>query len=233
LVAWSVYLALALTIPAALLGLAGSLAMALWGGQFRKKGFFKKLLLVNSFLIFIWLTIPFSFSVPGEVWWGWKKFEITHEGALLAAFLSLKAMGITTGALTITGISSVLEFMTGAKALGVPDKLVSLMLLMTRYVKVVGHEYGHLRDAMRIRGFQANFSMHVLKSLANLCGMLLVRGFERAERVYAAMLCRGYHGKFYVEGTLGIKAIDYYFVFFVLGWGALITVANIKWKTLI
>jgi cobalt/nickel transport system permease protein len=53
-----------------------------------------------------------------------------------------------------------------------------------------------LRIAMRVRGFRPGSNRHTWRSLGYLVGMLLVRSLERAERVRAAMLCRGYTGQF-------------------------------------
>jgi cobalt/nickel transport system permease protein len=38
--------------------------------------------------------------------------------------------------------------------------------------------------------------MHTYRTYAYLCGMLLVRASARAQRVYNAMKCRGFSGRF-------------------------------------
>ncbi|MDR1164882.1 MAG: cobalt ECF transporter T component CbiQ [Deltaproteobacteria bacterium] len=223
---WSVLLAVQNNQAAAYWGLGGSALIAALAGQIFRLAFWRKIFLVNVFLLFIWLAIPFSFSVPGETLWVAGGVAVTREGVSLALLLSVKALSITMGALALAAASDVLELLGGARALGVPEKVVSLMLLMTRYVAVVGHEFGRLRDAMRIRGFRARFSLHSLRSLANLCGALLVRGFERAERVYAAMLCRGYKGKFYFAKSSRLTRADLLFAVLALLLGARVLFAN-------
>ncbi|MDR0622773.1 MAG: energy-coupling factor transporter transmembrane protein EcfT, partial [Deltaproteobacteria bacterium] len=95
-----------------------------------------------------------------------------------------------------------------ARALGAPEKLAAMLSLMTRYVTVIRDEFERLVWAMKIRGFKASTSLHCLRSYANLAGVLLVRGLDRGERVYAAMLCRGYKGRFYFSLERPINRTD-------------------------
>lgn len=61
---------------------------------------------------------------------------------------------------------------------------------------------------MRARGFKSGLNGHSLRSLANLVGMLLVRSVDRAERVHAAMLCRGYNGRFWIQDDFSLGRLD-------------------------
>ncbi|MDR0355055.1 MAG: cobalt ECF transporter T component CbiQ [Deltaproteobacteria bacterium] len=197
LIVWSVVLALLDAYPAVLCGLAGSLVLSILAAPANPFAYLKTLLVINLFLVFIWLVLPFSFSMPGEALWSFGPFVLTKEGVLLSGLLSLKALGISAGAMAVTSVSSVFELMAAARSLGAPEKLTAMLVLMTRYVRVIGDERERLSWAMKIRGFKATSSLHCLKSYANLAGILLIRGLDRGERVHAAMLCRGYKGRFY------------------------------------
>ena len=48
------------------------------------------------------------------------------------------------------------------------------------------------------RGFRPRLDRHTYRSLGYLVGMLLVRSFDRAERILAAMKCRGFQGHFFI-----------------------------------
>jgi cobalt/nickel transport system permease protein len=206
LAAWSVYLAVLKRPESAMAGLLGSVVLAYLAGVRAPWPFLKKLLLINSFLIFIWLLLPASYS--GRTVFQLGPIAISAEGLALCALLSLKALAITAGALSITSAAGVFEFLSGARALGLPEKLAALAMLMTRYVSVVGQEYARLHLAMRARGFQNRLTFHTLRSYANLCGNLLVRGLDRAERVQAAMLCRGYSGRFFFAKDFSFRRQD-------------------------
>jgi cobalt/nickel transport system permease protein len=216
LVVWSVVLALVKTRDAALLGLSGSLLMALGSGSLLNASFIKRLFAVNSFLIFVWLLLPWSFSIKGEALFSIGPLTMTREGFDLTLLISVKALSIVAGAMAITSSSSIMELLAGAKALGVPEKAISLLLLMIRYISVVGEEYGKLRGAMKVRGFKAGFNKRSFRSIGNFCGMLLLRGIERAERVRAAMLCRGYKGKFWLRTRFKLKRRDFLFILFIM-----------------
>jgi cobalt/nickel transport system permease protein len=137
-----------------------------------------------------WGLSPFSPS-PG---WG----AVSDHAPLLAAAIALKANAIVLGLLALlTGM----EAATLGHALAhlrVPQKLVHLLLMTTGYLEVLRREYGRLRGAMRVRCFRPHVSGHTYRTYGYLVGMLLVRSFERAERVVAAMKCRGLRGRFYL-----------------------------------
>jgi cobalt/nickel transport system permease protein len=69
-------------------------------------------------------------------------------------------------------------------------------MFTVRYLDLLHHEYERLRRAMRARGFRPGPNAHTLRTLGHLVGMLLVRAFDRSERVLAAMKCRGFRGRF-------------------------------------
>ena len=63
-------------------------------------------------------------------------------------------------------------------------------------------------NAIKIRGFQPGTNMHTYRTYAYLLGMLLVKSYHRAERVRAAMLCRGFEGRFYELTEFSMRPRD-------------------------
>ena len=82
--------------------------------------------------------------------------------------------------------------------LRVPDKLTQLFLTTVRYIEVLFMEYRRLVQAMKIRAFSPAMTKHTYRAYSYLVGMLLVKSFDRAERISAAMKCRGFKGRFYI-----------------------------------
>ncbi|MDR1872346.1 MAG: cobalt ECF transporter T component CbiQ [Deltaproteobacteria bacterium] len=228
LVLWSFLLAFLETKDAALAGLLGSSLLYLLSGPKNVFWGLKNLLTINLFLVFVWLILPFSFSYPGSIVYRLGPLAVTREGLDLSILLSLKALAITLGAMAITGASSVFDLLAGARRLGAPEKLVALLLLMTRYTQVIGEQYHRLRQAMRVRGFNPKTNFHTLRSYANLAGLLLVRGIDRAERVQAAMLCRGYTGRFWIRTDFKFQPRDFLIIFLVLCLSCLVTVIDAR-----
>jgi cobalt ABC transporter, permease protein CbiQ len=204
---WSFLLALTSGLSAAGLGLAFSLLLAVWA-RLSPAESLRRLAAVNVFILFMWLILPFSFSSPGTVVASLGFLEITREGLDLSLLLTLKANGVALGAMALLGSSPPLELAAAARSLGAPEKLTAMFLLMIRYFQVIHQEYGRLRVAMRARGFKSGLNSHSLRSLANLVGMLLVRSVDRAERVHAAMLCRGYNGRFWIKDDFSLRRLD-------------------------
>jgi cobalt/nickel transport system permease protein len=77
-------------------------------------------------------------------------------------------------------------------------------------------EYRRLIKAVKIRGFHPGNNLHTYRTYAYLVGMLLVKSYERAERVRAAMLCRGFRGKFYDLREFELRTTDIIVMFLML-----------------
>jgi len=67
-------------------------------------------------------------------------------------------------------------------------------LLVYRYIFVLLDEVITMREAQRIRLGYRNWKSS-LKSVIDLGGNLILRAYDRAERVYEAMVVRGYAGE--------------------------------------
>jgi cobalt/nickel transport system permease protein len=215
ILAWSFLLALTQQIEAALAGLAGSVVLIIISGL-PPRLVIKRLSAVNFFILFLWLVLPFSFSYPGEVVARLGPLEVTRQGLDLAWLLTVKGNAVALGAVAFFGSSSIFELAAAAKRLGAPEKMTVIFVLMFRYLQVIGQEYARLRLAMKARGFRPAMTMHSYRSYANLIGMLLVRSMDRAARIHAAMLCRGYNGRFWLSGGACFKKTDWALSFLLL-----------------
>jgi cobalt/nickel transport system permease protein len=133
--------------------------------------------------------------------WGLSPFSpdaLSRAGPALAAAIALKANAIVLGLLALLGGMEAATLGHALAHLRVPKKFIHLLLMTTGYLEVLRREYGRLRGALRVRCFRPHVSGHTYRTYGYLVGMLLVRSFERAERVLAAMKCRGFRGRFYL-----------------------------------
>jgi cobalt/nickel transport system permease protein len=78
------------------------------------------------------------------------------------------------------------------RRLGVPAVFVSQLLFLYRYLFVLSEEAMRLVRARDMRSFGNRGSG--MKVVARLIGALFIRTVERAERIYSAMLTRGFNG---------------------------------------
>jgi cobalt/nickel transport system permease protein len=121
--------------------------------------------------------------------------SFNDRGFMLALLICLKASAI---ALLVEPLLSTSPFPVTIQALvrlRVPQMVCQMILLAHRYIFVFQHETSRMNKGMHMRGFRRRTDMETLRNIANFLGMLLVRSFERTQRVYEAMIARGYMGQ--------------------------------------
>ena len=170
------------------------------------KKVFVRLLMVNGLILFLWLLLPFT--VPGQTLWKFGPFAASGEGITLAAQITIRSNIIVLAFLALVSTTPVFALGHAMGNLGIPNKMVQLFFFTYRYIHVIYDEYQRLVKAMKIRGFRPKSNLHTYRTYAYLVGMLLVKSYERAERVREAMLCRGFRGRFYTLHEFSVGAVD-------------------------
>jgi cobalt/nickel transport system permease protein len=128
-------------------------------------------------------------------------FSASAEG--LARFLSiaLKSWISVQAALLLSATTPFPDLLLAMRAFRVPQMLVSVTGLMWRYLFVLADEAIRLMRARDARsGAEPGHRpgggvLWRARVTGGMAGSLFVRGFDRADRVYAAMLARGYDGE--------------------------------------
>jgi cobalt/nickel transport system permease protein len=113
-----------------------------------------------------------------------------------AAVITLKALAIVMLTLVLWATAPVEVTFKAAHALRVPGVVVQLLALTYRYLFLLLEELGRLRVALRVRGYRNRANRQSYRTVGHVAGALLVRSYERAERVGQAMRCRGFDGCF-------------------------------------
>ena len=155
----------------------------------------KRLVIVNTLILFLWLVLPFTFD--GEVLTRIGSFAIYRPGMVLAAQITLKSNAILLAFIALIATTSFSTLGHAMYRLRVPEKIVYLLLMTYRYIFVIEEEYLRLMRAIKIRGFRPGTNTNTYRTYSYVIGMLFVRAAARAERVHQAMQCRGFNGKFY------------------------------------
>ena len=163
--------------------------------QIRIRDLLKRIATVNALVLLLWLILPFTFK--GEILARIGAFAIYRPGVVLAAQITLKSNAILLAFIALIATMSLATLGHAMHRMGVPDKMVHLLLMTYRYIFVLEQEYLRLVRAAKIRGFQPGTNANTYRTYSYLIGMLFVRSAARAERVHQAMLCRGFKGKFY------------------------------------
>jgi cobalt/nickel transport system permease protein len=170
--------------------------------------------LANGFILFLWFFLPFSFD--GERAFTIGPLTATEEGLRYAVMITLRSNIILLALICLMSTTSIFTIGRALRQLLVPAKLIQLFFFTFRYLHVMQTEYQRLINAMKIRGFQPRTSMHTYRTYAYLFGMLLVRSYDRSERIRNAMLLRGFRGRFYDLGEFSLKPSDFVIMFFII-----------------
>ena len=149
----------------------------------------RRLLVEVPFVLFV-LVLPVLGGPPRLTAVG---IAVSVPGLHAAATITLKATFglLATGILAAT--TPLPEIITGLERLRVPRVFTTVAAFMVRYLEVLGGELARMRTAALCRGASPRWLWQVRDVTTGL-GALIVRSFERGERVYLAMASRGYTG---------------------------------------
>ncbi len=157
--------------------------------------YLRRLAVVGLFVAFFTVPLPLLLDGPGPVW-QIGPFTVSAYGLRVGLFVAGKALTVVTLMLVLLASAPLEDTLKAAHALRVPGLLVQLAVLTYRYIFVLAGEFGRLRIALRVRGYRNRANRHSYRTIGHVAGTLLVRGYERAERVGQAMRCRGFMGRF-------------------------------------
>lgn len=219
-----VMVAAAKAIPTALAGLVLSL-LCLALARLPLKKVIGRLLVVNSFILFLWVVLPLTY--PGDALFTLGPLSATREGLIFAGLITIKSNTIILALIALVATVPVITLGQAMHMMRFPDKLCHLLLFTYRYLYVFEQEFHRLAQAMKIRGFQPRTNLHTYRSYAYLAALLLVHSYDRADRVFEAMLCRGFHGVFYSLRTFAWQRRDG--VFMVTAMVALAALLYLEW----
>jgi cobalt/nickel transport system permease protein len=118
---------------------------------------------------------------------------VRQEGLLALLLVVVRFLCILTVGIVLFGSAPFLTTIKAMRALRLSPILADMMLLAYRYIFEIGRELGTMQTAMRLRHFdRGRLNPRALRTMAALAGTLLVRSYERSERIYKAMVLRGY-----------------------------------------
>ena len=193
----------------------------------------KRSLVIIPFVLVIAIFIPFfkegetagSFNV-----WLWE-VKVTYSGLLVLWNVTIKAWLSILSMVLLSATTRFADLLKGLGRLGMPTVMVMILSFMYRYIFVLVDEVIRLRRARDSRNFGGK-RLWQLKTIGNMAGTLFIRSYERGERVYAAMVARGFDGQTRTLTDLRFQAVDLYYTLgfaavlaligatILLGWGS-------------
>ncbi|MCL0075555.1 cobalt ECF transporter T component CbiQ [Dehalococcoidia bacterium] len=190
-------------------------------------------------LLLLRLTMPLVMAVivliiQTFLYGGTPLFTIPIWGFHLVGYAEGLARGLLIMGRVIGGVSLILflsmstptnKLLMAACWFRVPKLFIELTLLVYRYVFVLIEEVVAIRNAQKVRLGYRN-RRQGMKSLGILGGSLILRAYDRADRIFDAMIARGYTGTMAINyqprfgrkdylATLGLGAI--LVIFYLMG----------------
>jgi cobalt/nickel transport system permease protein len=155
----------------------------------------KKVLVILPFLVVVTVSIPFMKKDGGGGGYslGLGGFSISQNSLWILWNVVIKSC---LGAFSIILLSSTTSFpqlINGMEKLGSPKIFTMLASFMYRYSFILIDEMYRVKRARDSRCFGGRWFWQ-LKVIGHMIGTLFLRSYNRGERVYMAMLSRGYHG---------------------------------------
>jgi cobalt/nickel transport system permease protein len=165
---------------------------------------FKRSLLSMPFLL---AALPLVFQADGTILTsfsiGHLVVDISQAGLIRFISLGIKAWLSVVVVILLATTTSFTELLQAMRSLKLPQLLVAVFGLMWRYLFIMVEEVNRLMRARLSRsGIDPSCQSHTGGSLrwragvtGAMAGSLFIRSLERSERIYHAMLARGYDGE--------------------------------------
>jgi cobalt/nickel transport system permease protein len=155
-------------------------------------------------LPFALAAVTVAFATPGRALLAWqvlgREVALTDAGLVRFASILLKSWLSVQVAVVLNASTPFPVLLQAMRSLGIPKILVATAGFTYRYIFVIGDE------AMRMMGARAARSgardeggggsvLWRARVTGGMVGSLFLRSIERSERIYDAMLARGYDGE--------------------------------------
>ncbi len=150
-----------------------------------------RLSMVFPFVFLVIVFLPWSHGT--HVLWhrpGWP--PIYREGVELALAVMLKGMLSVLAIAVVVFTTPIVKLLGALRALRMPRVLVAVLSFLFRYLDLLADQSQRVRRARIARG--GGRGTLAWRAAGGGVGRLFVRALARAERIYTAMLARGYAG---------------------------------------
>jgi len=156
-----------------------------------RPGWLGKRALIEVPFIILAVVLPFTEGGEQVTWLG---LSLSVDGLYGAWNIFVKGTLGVLASLLLAATTTTRDLILGLDRLRCPQVITQIATFMVRYLDVLTGEARRMRVARISRGYDPRFLWQV-KAFAVGVGALFLRAFERGERVYLAMVARGYTGR--------------------------------------
>jgi cobalt/nickel transport system permease protein len=184
---------------------------------------FKRSLVALPFAL---IAITVLFSIPGKALFTFQlftlNFTVTDAGLLRFVSIIIRSWLSVQIALLLVAVTRFPDLIHAFEHLRVPAILTTIIAFLYRYLFVLTVEVFRLLRARESRSAGATGKrsgggvLWRAKVAGNMAGQLFLRSYERSDRIYNAMLSRGYTGHLYTLNPHEMKSRDYFATAFAI-----------------
>ncbi|MGH3042944.1 MAG: cobalt ECF transporter T component CbiQ [Gaiellaceae bacterium] len=164
---------------------------------------------VLPLVLFVAIFIPFLRKGGQE--WSLGPLTVSEEGLQTLLAVAAKATIGTVSAVILGATTTFPDVLRALEALRVPRLFTLIAAFMYRYLFVIVDEVQRMRAALASRGYRPRWAWQG-GAVGRVVAALFLRSYGRGERVYLAMLARGFDGVMPQLNTLAFRRIDGVFV---------------------
>jgi len=164
---------------------------------------------VLPLILFVAAFVPFLRH--GGARWSLGPFTVSEAGLEVLGAVAAKASIGTVSAVLLGATTSFPDVLRALELLRVPRLFTLIAAFMYRYLFVIVGELQRMRIALVARAYRPR---HVLQAgaMGRVATAMFLRSYRRGERVYLAMLARGYSGTMPATSTLAFRRADALFL---------------------
>ncbi|HNH25691.1 MAG TPA: cobalt ECF transporter T component CbiQ [Anaerolineales bacterium] len=169
---------------------------------------------------FALIAITILFSMPGKPLATFhlmmSEYTITDMGLLRFLSILVRSWLSVQMAILLVATTRFPDLIHAFEHLRVPAVLTTIIAFLYRYLFVLTDEVFRLLRAREARSAAVAGSrsgrgvMWRAKIAGNMAGQLFLRSYERSDRIYNAMVARGYVGHLYTLNPHEMKSSDYF-----------------------
>jgi len=158
---------------------------------------FKRLLLLNVFIIMIFIVLLLQSSLEEAL----NIYIRTNMIILFNLAIFFKSSGY--------------DIVRALNDLRFPKRVVSSVYFTLKMIQVLSDELKNIRMTLKLRGFKANSSFFTYETYGNLFGHIFVKSIKKAQVLEESFTLRGFHGRIYLINRIKLSYYDLILVFLI------------------
>lgn len=158
---------------------------------------FKKLLLLNLFIVIIFI------------------FLLIQESTQEAINIYLRTNMIILFNLLLFSKSNGYDIVRALNELRFPKKIVSSTYFTLKMIEALNDEIKRIRLTLKARGFKAGSNLFSYETYGNIFGNIFVHAIKKANAMEDSFKLRGFHGRIYLISNSRVTLYDVALIFLV------------------